>query len=142
MDVGGDETITAGRAPGRADRRTLGASCRGPWRCGRPRVVAGCANICSMVDSGEPTILHADLDAFYASVEQRDDPCLRGRPVLVGPGVVLSASYEARAFGVRTPMGVDRARRLCPDAVVVPARFAAYAEASRAVFGIFERTTP
>jgi len=95
-----------------------------------------------MVDSGEPTILHADLDAFYASVEQRDDPCLRGRPVLVGPGVVLSASYEARAFGVRTPMGVDRARRLCPDAVVVPARFAAYAEASRAVFGIFERTTP
>src|SRR5262245_50359425 len=91
---------------------------------------------------GEPTILHADLDAFYASVEQRDDPRLRGRPVLVGPGVVLSASYEARAFGVRTPMGVDRALRLCPGAVVVSARFSAYAEASKAVFGIFERTTP
>ena len=90
----------------------------------------------------EPTILHADLDAFYASVEQRDVPSLRGRPVLVGPGVVLSASYEARALGVRTPMGVDRALRLCPDAVVVRARFSAYAEASRAVFAIFETTTP
>jgi len=90
----------------------------------------------------EPTILHADLDAFYASVEQRDDPRLRGKPVLVGPGVVLSASYEARAYGVRTPMGVTQARRLCPSAIVVPARFAAYSEASKAVFNIFEHTTP
>jgi DNA polymerase-4 len=95
-----------------------------------------------MSASGEPTILHADLDAFYASVEQRDDPRLRGRPVLVGPGVVLSASYEARAFGVRTPMGVDRALRLCPRATVIAARFSAYAEASKAVFEVFERTTP
>jgi DNA polymerase-4 len=92
--------------------------------------------------AAEPTILHADLDAFYASVEQRDDPRLRGQPVLVGPGVVLSASYEARAFGVRTPMGVDRALRLCPGARVVEARFDAYVEASKAVFAIFERTTP
>ncbi len=91
---------------------------------------------------GQPTILHADLDAFYASVEQRDNPRLRGRPVLVGPGIVLSASYEARAHGVRTPMGVDRALRLCPGAVVVEARFDAYVEASRAVFAIFERTAP
>jgi DNA polymerase-4 len=98
--------------------------------------------MCSMAGPGEPTILHADLDAFYASVEQRDNPRLRGRPVLVGPGVVLSASYEARAFGVRTPMGVDRALRLCPGAAVVEARFGAYAEASTAVFGVFERTTP
>ncbi len=86
--------------------------------------------------------LHADLDAFYASVEQRDDPGLRGRPVIVGGGVVLTASYEARACGVRTAMGGAQARRLCPDAVVVPPRFAAYTEASRAVFAIFEDTTP
>jgi nucleotidyltransferase/DNA polymerase involved in DNA repair len=88
------------------------------------------------------TILHADLDAFYASVEQRDDPRLRGRPVIVGAGVVLAASYEARACGVRSAMGGRRARRLCPDAIVVPPRWNAYVEASRAVFGIFERTSP
>ncbi|QEC47959.1 DNA polymerase IV [Baekduia soli] len=88
------------------------------------------------------SILDADLDAFFASVEQRDDARLRGRPVIVGPGVVLAASYEARAFGVRSAMGAARARRLCPDAVVVPARFAAYVEASRAVFAIFDRTAP
>ena len=73
------------------------------------------------------TILHADLDAFYASVEQRDDPALRGRPVLVGMGVVLAASYEAKACGVRTPMGLTQARALCPRAVVVPPRMRAYA---------------
>src|ERR1700733_165236 len=88
------------------------------------------------------TILHADLDSFYASVEQRDDPRLRGRPVIVGGGVVLAASYEAKARGVRTAMGGGRARALCPDAVVVPPRFAAYTEASRAVFTVFEQTSP
>src|SRR3954453_207667 len=88
------------------------------------------------------SILHADLDAFFASVEQRDDPALRGRPVIVGPGVVLAASYEARACGVRSAMGGARARRLCPDAVVVSPRFTAYVEASRAVFAIFEDTAP
>jgi DNA polymerase-4 len=88
------------------------------------------------------TILHADLDAFYASVEQRDDPALRGRPVIVGPGVVLSASYEARAFGVHSAMGGGRARRLCPDGAFVSPRWSAYVEASRAVFAVFERTAP
>jgi DNA polymerase-4 len=92
--------------------------------------------------SDEATILHADLDSFYASVEQRDDPRLRGRPVIVGPGVVLAASYEAKACGVRSAMGATKARRLCPQAVVVPARFEAYSEASKAVFEIFEDTTP
>ncbi|GLY94220.1 DNA polymerase IV [Actinoplanes sp. NBRC 103695] len=90
----------------------------------------------------QATILHADLDSFYASVEQRDDPSLRGRPVLVGMGVVLAASYEAKAFGVRTPMGVTQARRLCPRAVVVPPRMSAYTAASKAVFGVFRDTTP
>jgi DNA polymerase-4 len=88
------------------------------------------------------SILHADLDAFFASVEQRDDPALRGKPVIVGPGVVLAASYEARAYGVRSAMGGAKARRLCPDAIVVPPRFKAYVEASRAVFAIFEDTAP
>jgi DNA polymerase-4 len=87
-------------------------------------------------------VLHADLDAFYASVEQRDDPSLRGKPVIVGGGVVLAASYEARAFGVRSAMGGSRARRLCPQAVVVSPRWSAYVEASRAVFAVFERTAP
>jgi DNA polymerase-4 len=86
--------------------------------------------------------LHADLDSFYASVEQRDDPSLRDRPVIVGPGVVLAASYEAKACGVCSGMGAARARRLCPDAVVVPCRMRAYSEASRAVFEIFEDTAP
>src|SRR6201987_5736383 len=90
----------------------------------------------------EPNILHADLDSFYASVEQRDDPRLRGRPVIVGGGVVLAASYEAKAYGVRTAMGEARARRLCPHAVVVPPRFPAYSEASKAVFRVFDDTAP
>ena len=88
------------------------------------------------------TILHADLDAFYASVEQRDDPRLRGRPVIVGAGVVLAASYEAKACGVRTAMGGARARRLCPQAAVVPPRMWAYSAASKAVFEVFRDTTP
>jgi DNA polymerase-4 len=87
-------------------------------------------------------ILHADLDAFYASVEQRDDPALRGRPVIVGAGVVLAASYEAKAYGIRTAMGGGRARQLCPDAVVVSPRMKAYSDASKAVFEVFNDTTP
>jgi DNA polymerase IV len=90
----------------------------------------------------EATILHADLDAFYASVEQRDDPSLRGRPVIVGGGVVLAASYEAKVHGVRTAMGGRQARRLCPEAIVVPPRMTAYSEASKAVYAVFEDTTP
>jgi DNA polymerase-4 len=90
----------------------------------------------------EATILHADLDAFYASVEQRDDPSLRGRPVIVGGGVVLAASYEAKVYGIRTAMGGRQARRLCPEAVVVPPRMSAYSEASKAVYEVFEDTTP
>lgn len=95
-----------------------------------------------MDDGRIGSILHADLDAFYASVEQRDDPRLRGRPVIVGGGVVLAGSYEARARGVRTAMGGRQALRLCPDAIVVPPRFDAYVDASRAVFAIFHDTTP
>jgi DNA polymerase IV len=94
------------------------------------------------VSVGEATILHADLDSFYASVEQRDDPTLRGRPVIVGGGVVLAASYEAKAYGVRAAMGGAQARRLCPQAVVVPPRMAAYTQASDAVFAVFHDTSP
>jgi DNA polymerase-4 len=90
----------------------------------------------------EPGIMHADLDAFYASVEQRDDRRLRGRPVIVGGGVVLAASYEAKARGVQTAMGARQALRLCPDAIVVPPRMQAYSRASTAVFAIFADTTP
>lgn len=90
----------------------------------------------------EPTILHADLDAFYAAVEQRDNPRLRGRPVIVGGGVVLAASYEAKARGVRTAMGGRQARTLCPEAAVVEPRMSAYSDASRAVFEVFHQTTP
>ncbi len=88
------------------------------------------------------TILHADLDSFYASVEQRDDPSLRGKPIAVGGGVVLAASAEAKAFGVRTAMSGGAARRLCPDLIEVPARFEAYTAASEAVFEIFRDTSP
>jgi DNA polymerase-4 len=87
-------------------------------------------------------ILHADLDSFYASVEQRDDPSLRGRPVIVGTGVVMAATYEAKARGVHSGMGGGRARKLCPEAAVVPCRFEAYTEASKQVFAIFEDTAP
>src|SRR6201997_2225934 len=87
-------------------------------------------------------VLHADADAFFASVEQRDDPRLRARPVIVGGGVVLAASYEAKAYGIRTAMGGRQARRLCPDAIVVSPRHEAYTEASRAMFAVFEDLSP
>src|SRR4051812_30684345 len=96
----------------------------------------------TFVYEDEATILHADVDSFYASVEQRDDPSLKGRPVIVGAGVVLAASYEAKAYGVRTAMGGRQARALCPDAVVVSPRMSAYSEASKAVFEVFNDTTP
>ena len=92
--------------------------------------------------SAAASILHADADAFFASVEQRDDPSLRGRPTIVGAGVVMAASYEARAFGIHGGMSGGRARRLCPQAAVVPPRFSAYTEASRALFDLFEETAP
>src|SRR5512139_3405564 len=95
---------------------------------------------------GPRTILHLDLDAFYASVEQLDDPALRGRPVIVGGtsrrGVVCAASYEARKFGVRSAMPTARAHRLCPDAVFLPPRFDRYSELSSRIFGIYRNYTP
>jgi DNA polymerase-4 len=90
----------------------------------------------------EGTVLHADLDAFFASVEQRDDPSLRGRPVIVGGGVVMAASYEAKRRGVRTAMGGRQALRMCPEAIVVPPRMPAYTQASKDVFDVFHDTTP
>ncbi len=91
-------------------------------------------------------ILHLDLDAFFASVEQLDDPALRGRPVIVfGPsrrGVVCAASYEARRFGVRSAIPTARARRLCPDGAFLRPRFERYAELSERVFGVYRRYTP
>ncbi len=93
-----------------------------------------------------PSILHLDLDAFYASVEQLDDPGLRGRPVIVGGtsgrGVVCAASYEARRFGVRSAMPTVEARRRCPEGVFLPPRFERYGELSRAVFAVYRRYTP
>lgn len=92
------------------------------------------------------SILHLDLDAFYASVEQLDDPGLRGRPVIVGGtsgrGVVCAASYEARRFGVRSAMPTVEARRRCPDGVFLPPRFDRYGELSRGVFAVYRRYTP
>jgi DNA polymerase IV len=91
-------------------------------------------------------VVHADMDAFYASVEQLDDPSLRGRPILVGPesgrGVVLTASYEARPFGVGSAMPMSRAKRMCPQALIVPPRFKRYTEISRIVMGVFEDFSP
>jgi DNA polymerase-4 len=86
-------------------------------------------------------ILHADVDAFYASVAQRDDPSLRGLPVVVGSWVVMAASYEARAYGVRSGMPTSRARRLCPDLVTASPEWDAFVQASRTVFAIFDRCT-
>ena len=99
--------------------------------------------MCSMRSGTDATILHADLDAFFASVEQRDDPRLRGRPVIVGGigprGVVATASYEARVHGVRSAMRTAEARARCPHAAFLGGRFDAYREASRLVM---ERTVP
>src|ERR1044072_8095970 len=92
-------------------------------------------------------ILHIDMDAFYASVEQRDNPSLRGKPVAVGGrpegrGVVAAASYEARTFGVRSAMSMAKAVRMCPSLVIVPPDFSRYKAASQAVFSIFREVTP
>ena len=89
-----------------------------------------------------PMILHADVDAFYASVAQRDDPSLRGRPVAVGSWVVMAASYEARAYGVRGGMATAKAQRLCPGLLIASAEWEQFVDAGKAVFGIFERHTP
>jgi DNA polymerase-4 len=90
-------------------------------------------------------VIHVDMDAFFASVEQRDNPELRARPVMVGGrsarGVVAAASYEARQFGVRSAMPAAKARRLCPHGVFLPARFERYREVSAQIFGIFHRLT-
>src|SRR3954464_16075173 len=94
------------------------------------------------VQCSDGTILHADLDSFFASVEQRDDPRLLGKPVIVGGGVVLAASHAAKAFGIKTAMGGWQAKKLCPNAIVVPPRFEAYSQASKDVFAIFEDTSP
>ncbi len=99
-----------------------------------------------MNDRNAPAILHLDLDAFFASVEQLRDPSLLGRPVIVGGlgnrGVVAAASYEARAFGVHSAMPMVRARRACPNGVFVAPTFAAYSDASRAVMAILRSVTP
>ncbi len=91
-------------------------------------------------------VVHADMDAFYAAVEQLDDPALRGKPVLVGPksnrGVVLTASYEARPYGVGSAMPVAEARRRCPHAIMAPPRFGRYEEISKQVMAIFEDFSP
>ena len=94
------------------------------------------------VSEEKATILHADADAFFASVEQRDDPSLRGRPVAVGGGIITAASYEARAHGVSAPMGGAKAKRLCPGLVIVKPHWEAYVEASRDLFRVFRDTAP
>src|SRR5947209_724723 len=125
-------------------RVSAGARGCAPWR----GVVPECEHMFVSDEAGSggarprECILHADLDSFYASVEQRDDPSLRGRPVIVGGGVVLAASYEAKAHGVRSAMGLTRARGLCPQAIVVPPRFEPYSAASKAVFAVFADTSP
>src|SRR3954453_18669983 len=114
---------------------------RSAWAtAGQPTAGRAVPAECEHAFVSEATILHADLDSFFASVEQRDAPRLRGKPVAVGGGVVLAASYEAKAFGVEGAMGGARARRLCPHAIVVPPRFSAYVEASKAVFEVFDDT--
>ena len=99
----------------------------------------------SCSDLGSRKIVHADMDAFYASVEQRDDPSLRGKPVVVAwkgkRSVVCAASYEARRCGVRSAMPAVTAERLCPEAIFVPPDFTRYRTASQAVREIFHRHT-
>jgi nucleotidyltransferase/DNA polymerase involved in DNA repair len=98
-----------------------------------------------MADPEIRKIIHIDMDAFYASVEQRDDPELRGKPVAVGGrqrGVVMAASYEARKFGVRSAMPTATARRLCPDLLIVKPRFDVYKEVSQQIREIFLQYTP
>src|SRR5215813_5967291 len=92
-------------------------------------------------------ILHIDMDAFYASVEQRDNPALKGKPVAVGGqpqtrGVVAAASYEARAFGVHSAMSMAKAVRLCPELTIVPPDFSRYKAASNIIFGMYREITP
>src|SRR5215218_7033999 len=125
-------------APARSSAPGLCASTRGV-SASLDRLSPGCEHT---FVSDEAVILHADADAFFASVEQRDDPRLRGRPVVVGGGVVMAASYEARAFGIHGGMGGGRARRLCPHVAVVQPRFSAYVEASKALFALFEEMSP
>src|SRR5947208_8579210 len=96
-------------------------------------------------DDSQCRVLHIDMDAFYASVELRSRPELRGTPVIVGGGsrgVVLSATYEARAFGVHSAMPMTRARRMCTQATVVPPIFSAYSDVSAGVMEIFRSVTP
>src|SRR4029077_11793665 len=131
------------------------------WKCGGPPILKVGRRIGSVIPLNggaglesspalfehvfvwnEATILHADADSFFASVEQRDDPRLRGRPVIVGSWVVLAASYQAKAYGIRTAMSGAQARRLCPQAIVVQPRFSAYSEASKAMYRVFDDTTP
>src|SRR5713101_303267 len=88
------------------------------------------------------SILHLDADAFFASIEQRDDPKLRGRPVAVGTGVVASCSYEARRWGVRTGMRLAEARRLCKPLIVLPGEYPRYEQAARCILAICEERTP
>jgi DNA polymerase-4 len=98
-------------------------------------------------DSAWPRVVaHADMDAFYAAIEQMDNPDLRGKPILVGPpsgrGVVLTASYEARPFKVGSAMPMARAKQMCPQAIVVPPRFERYTEISKTVMGVFATFSP
>src|SRR5690242_602093 len=87
-------------------------------------------------------VLHLDIDAFFASVEQRDEPRLRGRPVAVGTGVVASCSYESRRFGVRTGMRLAEAKHLCPALIVLPGDYRCYEQAARRILAISLEQTP
>ncbi|HJW22229.1 MAG TPA: DNA polymerase IV [Candidatus Limnocylindrales bacterium] len=130
-DSGRRTNVSRGASPTNVARTTVARTPVAPKHAQAPR-----------------TILHVDLDAFFAAVEQRDDPALRGKPVVVGMGgpndrgVVAAASYEARAFGVHSALPIRTAKRLCPDCVFVPVRGAVYARVSREVMAILRRFTP